>query len=314
MSALGQFIALCAPLFIIVLAGYVLAAWRHWRSTWTTLATRSVFALLLPALLFHMMSRLSALPPVDARLLVAFFGGCLIVFCIGRIAAARLFRLDGVSQSVFGLAGVFSNNALLGLPLAKRTLGDAAIPSVALVLVFNSLTLWTLVTVSVEWAKHGSLTLSGFGRTALGVLKNPLIAAILTGALIGLSGWSLPQWLDRPLAGLGQLAGPAALLTLGMGLAQYGFRRSLGQSAAICALKLLVMPLIVWALAAMLGLPALETNVVVLLASMSVGVNVHLMAVQFQTLQSAVASSLVLSTVLAVVTTPVILSALHWAG
>jgi len=51
--------------------------------------------------------------------------------------------------------------------------------------------------------------------------------------------------------------------------------------------------------------------VVVLLASMSVGVNVYLMAAQFDVLQSTVASSLVLSTVLAAATTPIWLSLLQ---
>ena len=62
-----------------------------------------------------------------------------------------VFRLDGTQQSVFALGGVFSNNVMLGIPLATITLGEKALPSVALVLVFNALTLWTMVTVSVEW-------------------------------------------------------------------------------------------------------------------------------------------------------------------
>jgi predicted permease len=46
----------------------------------------------------------------------------------------------------------------------------------------------------------------------------------------------------------------------------------------------------------------------VLLASISVGVNVYLMARQFNTLHTAVASSLVLSTLLAAFTTPLLLT------
>ena len=90
-------------------------------------------------MMFRLMSDFSKLPPVDARLLIAFFGGCLIVFVIGRLIAWKVFALDGVSQSVFALGGVFSNNVMLGLPLAKVSLGDVAVPSVALVLVFNAL-------------------------------------------------------------------------------------------------------------------------------------------------------------------------------
>jgi len=314
MSDAWHYFLLSAPLFAIVLLGYVVGAWRYWRRNWTAIGARLVFTVVLPALLFGMMSDLSSLPPVDTRLLGAFFGGCLIVFIVGRQAAARLFRLDGVSQSVFALGGVFSNNVLLGLPIARLTLGPAAIPAVALVLVFNSLTLWTLVTVSVEWARNGSLSLAGFARTAVSVLTNPIVAAILSGTLIGLSGLHLPHPIRVALEGVGSLAAPAALLVLGMGLAEYEIRRDWQQSVVVCMLKLLVQPLVVWLLGALIGLPPLELKVVVLLASMAVGANVYLMAVQFQTLQGTIASSLVLSTALAAITTPLLLTMMNFVG
>jgi malonate transporter and related proteins len=311
MTAFWHFFLLSAPLFAIVLVGYLLTRVPRWQRAWTEGASKFVFAVLLPALLFHLMSDLSTLPPVDARLLIAFFGGCFIVFVIGRALAGRVFHLDGVAQSVFALGGVFSNNVLLGVPLAKLTLGEQAIPSVALVLVFNAFTLWTVVTVSVEWARHGSLTIAGFGKTALNVLTNPIVASILLGSAFGLSGLALPRWVNTALSFVGQLAAPASLLVLGMGLAQYGVRRDFRRSVAICTIKLLVQPLAVWLLAVALGLPEIERSAIVLLASLSVGANVYLMAVQFETLQGAIASSIVMSTAFAALTTPVLLAVLR---
>jgi malonate transporter len=61
-------------------------------------------------------------------------------------------------------------------------------------------------------------------------------------------------------------------------------------------------------LARALGLPAMETRVVVLLASLSVGVNVYLMSRQFKTMEGPVAASLVLSNLLAAFTTPLALT------
>ena len=259
-------------------------------------------------MMFRLMCGLSKLPPVDARLLIAFFGGCLIVFVIGRLVGWKLFGLDGVSQSVFALGGVFSNNLMLGLPLAKIVLGDASVPSVAMVLVFNSLTLWTLVTVSVELARHGSFSAHGFSRTLRSVLTNPLILAIIFGSLIGLSGWSLPEFVDIPLGMVAQIATPLSLIALGMGLVEYGVRGGWQISTAITVLKLIVQPLVVWGLARLLGLPEMETRVVVLLGSIALGVNVYLVSKQFKTLEGPVASSLVLSTLLAALTTPLVLT------
>ncbi len=310
MQTFFHHVEMAAPLFILVLVGYLLMRGFGWPQAMSEQLSRFVFTLALPAMLFRLMSDLSRLPPVDVRLLAAFFGGCLIVFVIGRLLARGLFKLDGVGQSVFALGGVFSNNVLLGLPLAKVALGDAAVPSVALVLVFNALILWTLVTVSVEWARHGSFSLRGFGKTARGVLTNPIVAGILSGSLFGLFRWPLPALIDQPLSMLGQAAAPLALIALGMGLAEYGVFNGWRISVLITVIKLLLQPLIVWLLARAIGLPSMETKVVVLLASLAVGINVYLMSRQFNTLEAPVASSLVLSTALAALTTPLVLTLL----
>lgn len=302
---------LASPLFFLVFAGYALMYFSRLPKSLCERLTWFVFSVAVPAMLFRMMSNFSKLPPVDARLLVAFFGSCLIVFAIGRLIAWKGFGLDGVGQSVFALGGVFSNNVMLGLPLAKVVLGDAALPSVALVLVFNALILWTLVTVSVEWARHGSFSMRGSARTVLAVLTNPVIAGILLGTLFGLTGLSIPNLVDGPLELLGEAAAPLALIALGMGLAQYGIRDDWQVSLAITTIKLVLQPLVVWVLASILQLPEMETQVVVLLASIGVGVNVYLMSRQFKVLEGPVAGSLVLSTVLAALTTPLVMALTH---
>lgn len=301
-------VVIAAPLFALVFVGYALMRFSGWQKAMSESLSTFVFSVALPAMLFGLMSDFSKLPPVDARLLIAFFGGCLIVFVIGRLIAWKIFALDGVSQSVFALGGVFSNNVLLGLPLAKVALGDAAVPSVALVLVFNALILWTLVTVSVEWARHGSFSVRGFAKTLRSVLTNPIVAAILSGTIFGLTGLPMPEAISVPVGMVGHAAAPMALVALGMGLAEYGVREGWKISVTISAVKLIIQPLVVWALARLLGLPMMETRVVVLLSSIAIGANVYLMSRQFKVLEGPIASSLVLSTGLAALTTPLALT------
>jgi predicted permease len=145
----------------------------------------------------------------------------------------------------------------------------------------------------------------GFGATLQSVFRNPIIIAILAGTLSGATGFGLPPVVDAALGMVAEMAAPLALVALGMGLAKYRVREGLP-----VAMKLLAQPLVVWAMAGALGLPPLETQVVVLLASIAVGVNVYLMAVQFQSLQGAVAASLVLSTLASAFTTPLLLGLL----
>ncbi|WP_159567358.1 AEC family transporter [Budvicia diplopodorum] len=299
---------LSAPLFILAILGYGLIRWGKWDKAVADGLTKFVFSVALPAMLFRMMCNFSKQPPVDARLLIAFFGSCLIVFIVGRLLGAKVFKLDGTSGSVFALGGIFSNNVMLGIPVATVALGEAALPSVALVLVFNGLILWTLVTVSVEWSRNGSLTVKGFAHTARNVLRNPLIIGIISGTLFSLTGYDLPIIIDQPVSMLGQIAAPMSLIALGMSLAEYRIRDGWQISSAICTLKLILQPMVVWALAVILKLPPMETQVVVLLGSMAVGVNVYLMSRQFNVIVGPAASSMVISTILSAVTTPLILT------
>ncbi len=308
MQAISDLVALTSPLFLLAGLGYALVRWLGWPKTISDALTRFVFAVAIPALLFRLMSDFSRLPPVDARLLIAYFGACLIVFAAGRAIARRVFRMDGVAQSVFAVGGIFANNLLLGVPLAKITLGDAALPVVSLVLVFNSLLLWTLVTVSVEWARTRHVSFAGFATTVKNVVTNPVVASILIGAAWGFAGIPLPGVVDRTLDLVGQAAVPLSLIALGMGLAEYAVRAGWRESAAICAVKLAIHPLVVFALARALALPPLETQAVVMLASLPVGANVYLMAREFGALAGPVAASLVISTMAAAVTTPVLLA------
>jgi len=304
MSTFLQQISITAPHFILVAIGYAMAASGRWPKAVSEGLAAFVFSLAVPALLFRLMSEPGRLAVVDSRLLIAFFGGCLVTFIVARVVGAMVFRLDGVEQSVFALGGVFSNNVLLGIPLAKATLGEASLAPIGLVIVFNALILWTLVTVSVEWAKHGAMTLRAFLTTAHKVGTTPVIAAVLSGAAFGAAGLRLPAMADEPLSLIAQSAVPLALIVVGMGLAEYGVRAGWRAGLGITGLKLVVQPLVVWGFALALGLSVMDRQAVVLLASLAVGVNVYVMSRQFDALQSAVASSMVLSTMLSVVTTP----------
>ena len=51
----------------------------NWPTVFSESLNKFVFTVAMPIMLFRLMCDLSKLPPVDARLLIAFFGGCLIV-------------------------------------------------------------------------------------------------------------------------------------------------------------------------------------------------------------------------------------------
>ncbi len=302
-----QAFELALPLYLLILIGYLLARFANWPKAVPEALSRFVFVIAIPSMLFALTSDLSRLPPLDVRVLLAYFGGCLAVFVAARLLAGRLFRQDGVGQTVFGMAAIYGNTVMLGLPIAKAAIGEASVPSLAMVLVTNALVMWTLVTVSVAWARGGSFTWSGILVTLRSVVTNPVVASILLGSAWSLTGLPMPSPIGSTLNLLGQSAVPLALVTAGFGLAAYRIREGIGMAAVITVLKLAALPLLVLLIARVTGLPALETQVVVLLSSISVGVNAYLMAREFNALQGPIGTALLLSTIGSAVTVPIVL-------
>ena len=71
-------IALCAPLFILVALGWALIKAKVFTPAVTKALGGFTFRLLMPVMLFELLSNLSEMPPVDWRILIAFFGSCAI--------------------------------------------------------------------------------------------------------------------------------------------------------------------------------------------------------------------------------------------
>lgn len=303
-----QLLRLSAPLFGVVLVGALVAAVSPWKRTWTTLLNRFVFAVPLPVLLFCAVSRVGGEAKADPRLLIAFFGSCFLVFGLGWIVARGVLRVSGVDSALVGIASVFSNNGLLGVPLVQVLLGPSAMPAVAWIMTFNAVTLWTLVTLAVESARQREVNWKNFRSTLWKVGSSPIVVGILCGVIVALTDVAVPGPIRRGLDYVSATAGPLALLALGLDVAHYDVRKGWRTALLICGMKLLLQPLVAWGLCKLFGLPLLESQVVVLMSSLAMGVNVHLMAQHFDSQQAAVASALVLSTLLGAVTTPLLLT------
>ncbi len=98
----------------------------------------------------------------------------------------------------------------------------------------------------------------------LPILKNPLILACLAGALVNLAGVGLPGGSDRLLNLLAVASLPLGLLCVGAALKPQELGGEVAALGWNCAARLLAMPLLAFAIARGLGLPSMESAVLVL--------------------------------------------------
>lgn len=295
------------PFFILIGLGYYLVRFKRWPQSFTNQLTKFLFNIAIPVMLFGVMSEFHKQEAKDPKLILAYFGGSFIVFFIAHYFSKKVLKISSRASSVFSVGTIFANNVMIGIPILMAFMGDDAIAVSAMIISFNALLLWSLVSFAIEWADHGSFSFRGMAATFKGVLKNPIIIGIMAGLVVSFSGVEMPSFAVKTIDMFSGMVAPLSLLVLGMGLAEYRICSSLKVSSLLVFFKLIIHPLVVWLCALALGLPPFETKAIVILSSLAAGMNVYLMALKFKELEDAVASAIVLSTVLSALTTPIIL-------
>ena len=139
---------------------------------------------------------------------------------------------------------------------------------------------------------------------ALVLLRNPIFVALLIGMAmkgLGLAPVGIARSLIDAFAGT---ASTCALVALGAGLKRYRVLFDLKGALVIALLKNLLHPLAVWILAFhVFAMPAAYAGVATLFAAMPVGINAYLLAARYKTETGMVAASVLVSTLLAPLTT-----------
>lgn len=311
MSLFLHHIALCAPLFLLVALGWGVMKLKLFKPELPKALGAFTFRLLMPVLLFKVLSHLSELPPVDGRTLIAFFASCAVVYMLGRVCVKRLFHTDSAGTTVLAMSGIFGNNVQLGIPIVVMSLSDAAMPTISILILFNVLLLWTVAIASVEFGRNGRISdLGAVLRPMTRIFKNPVIIGMLLGTAWGLTGWQLPQVLEHAVDLIASATTPVCLIVVGMGLAAHSFSAALPKGLFVTTLKLVLNPALVWVFSQWLGLGEIETNATTLLAALPCAINTYLMAQDFKAEEGGASNGIFVSTFLSALTVPLVLTLL----
>ncbi|WP_238474203.1 AEC family transporter [Pseudomonas cavernicola] len=288
------------PLFALIVGGYALRRWDFPGDAFWPAAERLNYFILFPALLFSSLASAPLDNPALPRLAMA------VMFGLGLAWLALLLakRLCGWPAGRFGAItqGILRFNTYLGLAAVASLFGKEGLTLAALMLALMVPT----VNVMSVWALTAERGVS-LRSLLLPVLKNPLIFACVAGALVNLSGLGLPGGTDRLLGLLAAASLPLGLLCVGAALRPQELAGEVPTLAWNCALRLLAMPLLAFAAARIVGLPPMESGVLVLFFALptaptayvltrQLGGDSHLMAgiITLQTLLAAGSLLLVL--------------------
>jgi predicted permease len=272
-----------------------------------------VFVVLTPALLFRTMSKVQV-QQLDFRPVGAYFFGVIAIF-----AGTLLLRGFNRNAAVLGLAASFGNTVMIGTPVVALVWGQAGLVTLFTLYTVHTTVLLTAATLLLELAvmreqaaradappRHVLATVFTALRNAL---LHPVPLPILAALLFAQTGLTVPPVIDRPLALLASAFGPMALLLVGATLARTPVGGHWRSALALVAAKNLLHPLLVVLGGWLLGLSGLPLLVMVAVASLPIGANVFLFSQRYGVSEDLVAAAVGLSTLLALVTVPLVLAA-----
>ncbi len=222
-------------------------------------------------------------------------------------AAGRLVFANGAGElALMGMGSMYSNTVLLGIPLVYAVFGEPGILPMMMIVTFHSLILLPLTMILIELGQAANNP-GGARRvavsTASAVFKNPVILSMLAGLAYNVSGLALPGPVDSFAGLLGGASAPCALFALGATLAAYRLGGDLRESLVVVALKLLLHPLAVWIAATQIfALSPVWAAVATLTAALPSGVNVFVIARQYDIYLARASAVILISTGLSVLT------------
>jgi malonate transporter and related proteins len=304
------------PFFALIAAGYGAARARVLPLDAIPGLNTFVLYFALPCMLL----RFGAGTPIGQLLdgsVALVWGVSALAVVAGTVVFTRNARI-GWNDGAFGaLVAAFPNTGFMGVPLLVALLGAQAAGPMIITIAFDLVVTSSLCIALSRLDGAGSAG-GGAGhhgprqaaRQALrGVLVNPMPWSILLGVLLSAARWRLPGPVERTVAMLADAASPVALFTIGAVLARsallarehaasaevaaaMGVKSALARKAPLAdvlpvvGVKLLVHPLLVWALgqgAIALGLPLSSSAlvVIVLVAALPSASNVAMLAERF---------------------------------
>jgi malonate transporter len=291
--------------------GYAATFTRVFGEAAATALASFVFYFAIPVLLFRNMAT-TALPDAIAwGYLGSFYGGTVVAFGLGLAITRVAFGGSFERQAIVGFGCAFGNSVLLGIPVVLTGLGEAASLPLFLLLAFHGTILFATITIVLEVGGTRREALHEVPAKALaGLARNPILWGLLGGLGVNLLGLRLPAALERWTALVAGAAVPCALFSMGASLRAYRIAGALQVALVMVAIKLVVCPLTVWALAIFVfDVPPLWAKVAILLAAMPVGVNVYLFGVRYDAGQAESATAILLSSILSIAT---LAAALVW--
>ncbi|OMH39059.1 AEC family transporter [Motiliproteus sp. MSK22-1] len=240
LQTLSETAQIVLPIFLLLISGFLLRRLKVIDTTFVDQASRLVFSLTLPILIFLSVAQADFFQLFSARQLTyVYTSTCLAVlliyFCTRKLITAP------ADQGVFTQGAFRGNFGIIGLAVVFNMLGSPGLPPAALLLALIIPLYNVLSIIVLSLSNEGGLNPK---QLLISIIRNPLILAVA--AALPFSMWSLPmpELLKSTGSYFADLTLPLALLTIGASLDLKYLGTSSKPAIHASLLKLVTLPIL----------------------------------------------------------------------
>ncbi len=233
----------------------------------------------------------------------------LVIFFFLTIATITLFaffisgwlKMDRLTRSAFMLSMALINVGNYGIPLSEFAFGQAGLERAIIITVLSSFTVNTLGVFLVSWGR------ASIKQSIINVFKVPMPYAVVLGALVNANYLPPIDFVMKVTTLLGQASVPMMLIMLGVQISRTSLRGQWGIMFGVSLTRLVGGAVVGLLFATMLGLSGVTRQVAIVEAAMPTAVMATVLATEFKGDAQLVSSIVLLSTLLSLLTLPVII-------
>lgn len=286
------------PMFLIMCLGVFLRKIKILDEKFLKTANKLTFKVLLPSLLFYNIYKSNISSSFNGKL--ASFALCtsLIIIVLLFIMVPK-FEKNNKNRGVL-IQGLFrSNFVLFGIPLCTNIFGDVG-TGVSSMLIAVIVPLYNFFSVIIlDIFSKDKLEIK---ETVIGIMKNPLIIASVTGIVVSLLNIDLPHTIEKTISDVSKTATPLALILLGGEFQIGNVYKNIKYITVVCLGKLLIIPAIVIPIAVWFGFKGVELGALFSMIASPVAVSSFIMAQQSNSNDELAGQIVFVSTILSSLT------------
>lgn len=245
------------PIFLTMVIGYILRQINYMDDSFVATLNKFNYNITLPVLIFLDTYNADFYQVWDTRYVLYCFLVTLTC-CLVITGLSLLFLKDKTILGEFVQASYRGSAAVLGLAFIQNIYGSAQVTPLMIIGTVPLYNIFAVIILSLtnpkEMAagKH-SLDKAHLKKTALGILKNPIIIGILLGMAASLSKIALPEIMIKTAKNFSCLATPLALIGLGAAFEGKKALKRLAPTLTASFIRLMVQPALFLPLAAYMG-------------------------------------------------------------